>query len=369
MPVISLGQRPDLTPDRLEQLFAARFDGYAGITVHRSAKKKRHFLVRKNPFVCVSVFLDQAANEAKVSLQGCAESLISDLAVYAAFFVLVVAVSYFLFPVVLIPGGAGLLLGGGLISFLIRKGLTDDVKFFINVESDELTGRRPIKVPETMAASAPRPDVLSERALQDVGQAPRAVVSTTLIETSSTANCRGCGRPLAPLHKRCPVCGKLRSVNEASSPSINPVSERPSMEASVSQASSHRLYENDATHYLPLPRDPAQLILLGSSGPSTYDLGISTLIGRRREENDIALGDPGVSRRHGVVVFDGTAYSYQDTGSLNGSWLIRGGVRERINQPMVLQEGDQLMLGTSRLAFRAPARGTAQSQVARGGVP
>ena len=62
--------------------------------------------------------------------------------------------------------------------------------------------------------------------------------------------------------------------------------------------------------------------------------------------NDIVLNDPGISRRHAVIVREGEEYRVQDAGSLNGTYVNR----ERIEEAH-LQHGDILQVGKYKLHF------------------
>jgi pSer/pThr/pTyr-binding forkhead associated (FHA) protein len=70
-----------------------------------------------------------------------------------------------------------------------------------------------------------------------------------------------------------------------------------------------------------------------------------TTIGRH-PDSDIFLDDVTVSRRHAEVHHDGAAFTVNDVGSLNGTYLNR----ERIEQAD-LHSGDELQVGKFRLVF------------------
>ena len=70
-----------------------------------------------------------------------------------------------------------------------------------------------------------------------------------------------------------------------------------------------------------------------------------TTIGRH-PDSDIFLDDVTVSRRHAEVHHDGAAFTVNDVGSLNGTYLNR----ERIEQAD-LHSGDELQIGKFRLVF------------------
>ncbi len=63
---------------------------------------------------------------------------------------------------------------------------------------------------------------------------------------------------------------------------------------------------------------------------------------------DIPLGDPQVSRRHAEVRRHGDGFVVVDLGSTNGTKVNGAGVRER-----ELSDGDEIMVGATRLRFEA----------------
>lgn len=71
----------------------------------------------------------------------------------------------------------------------------------------------------------------------------------------------------------------------------------------------------------------------------------SVLIGRSTD-CDVALFDPGVSRRHCRIFLDGDAYAVEDQGSANGSLINGSPVKTQ-----VLEDGDKLTLGPVTFIF------------------
>ena len=68
----------------------------------------------------------------------------------------------------------------------------------------------------------------------------------------------------------------------------------------------------------------------------------------RLPECDIVLSDPNVSRRHAEVRRRGNDFIVVDLGSTNGTRVNGAGVRER-----QLVDGDEIMLGSTRIRFEA----------------
>jgi len=83
----------------------------------------------------------------------------------------------------------------------------------------------------------------------------------------------------------------------------------------------------------------------GRAGESFRPSGERTRIGRS-PDCEIFLDDVTVSRNHAVLVQSGGAFTVEDQGSLNGTFVNR----KRIdNAP--LREGDELQIGKYRMTF------------------
>ena len=67
----------------------------------------------------------------------------------------------------------------------------------------------------------------------------------------------------------------------------------------------------------------------------------------RHPDSEISLDDITVSRRHAEVERTDNGYVVRDAGSLNGTYLNA----ERIDNEVVLHQGDELQVGTFRLVF------------------
>ena len=75
-------------------------------------------------------------------------------------------------------------------------------------------------------------------------------------------------------------------------------------------------------------------------------IGLRATLGRGTD-NDIVISDPGTSRHHAEVVFNGDDWSVRDNNSTNGTFLNGEPVTQHI-----LSNGDVVELGTTRLEFR-----------------
>ena len=85
----------------------------------------------------------------------------------------------------------------------------------------------------------------------------------------------------------------------------------------------------------------------GRAGETFRPAGERTRIGRS-PECEIFLDDVTVSRNHAVLIGRDGAYSVEDQGSLNGTFVNR----RRIDTA-VLQGGDELQIGKYRMTFIA----------------
>lgn len=91
--------------------------------------------------------------------------------------------------------------------------------------------------------------------------------------------------------------------------------------------------------------------LMVRSGPQAGErfslAGDVTRLGRH-PDSDISLDDISVSRRHAEIRHDGDEYVLRDVGSLNGTY-----VNQRRVDSVVLQQGDEILIGRFRLLFLA----------------
>jgi pSer/pThr/pTyr-binding forkhead associated (FHA) protein len=73
-----------------------------------------------------------------------------------------------------------------------------------------------------------------------------------------------------------------------------------------------------------------------------------------RDDCDVVLSDPEVSRRHALVAEGPRGFTIEDLGSTNGTW-VNG---ERIDRPELLRAGDEVRFGNTvwhvRSAVAAP---------------
>jgi hypothetical protein len=93
----------------------------------------------------------------------------------------------------------------------------------------------------------------------------------------------------------------------------------------------------------------ASLVLVEDGREGTaYELGAGTVTIGRLPECDIVVADPGASRRHAQVRFDGERYVVSDMGSTNGTLVNDVEASER-----ALEDGDRVTIGSTVLEFRS----------------
>src|SRR5579859_110089 len=91
-----------------------------------------------------------------------------------------------------------------------------------------------------------------------------------------------------------------------------------------------------------------RLILKGAAGDVTeYPLGENNVLGRSTTAS-VRLADREVSRKHSQIDKEGDEYVLRDLGSSNGTFLNG----KRIFGSSKLNDGDEVVIGTSRMEFR-----------------
>lgn len=102
----------------------------------------------------------------------------------------------------------------------------------------------------------------------------------------------------------------------------------------------------------PVDRSAAVATLMVRSGPQAgerYPLGSTRTRLGRHPECDVSLDDISVSRRHAEIERTSDEFVLRDVGSLNGTY-----VNQRRVDSVVLQQGDEILIGRFRLLFLAP---------------
>ena len=92
----------------------------------------------------------------------------------------------------------------------------------------------------------------------------------------------------------------------------------------------------------------ALMVRSGPQAGTRFSLeGSVTRLGRH-PDSDISLDDISVSRRHAEIRRDSDEYVVRDVGSLNGTY-----VNQKRVDSVVLQQGDEILIGRFRLLFVA----------------
>lgn len=106
--------------------------------------------------------------------------------------------------------------------------------------------------------------------------------------------------------------------------------------------------EDDLAAYLDeLPPGTGLLVVRhGPNAGSSYRLEGDRTSAGRHPDSEIFLDDITVSRRHAVIERRADGYHLLDAGSLNGTYVNRERVDERL-----LHHGDELQIGRFRLSF------------------
>ncbi|MGZ4125362.1 MAG: FhaA domain-containing protein [Actinomycetota bacterium] len=93
----------------------------------------------------------------------------------------------------------------------------------------------------------------------------------------------------------------------------------------------------------------ASLTVLDDGHPGKrYRLGRASVTIGRLPECDIVVSDPGASRQHAQIRFDGERFVLNDLGSTNGTLVNDETADER-----ALEDGDRITIGSTVLEFRA----------------
>ena len=196
--------------------------------------------------------------------------------------------------------------------------------------------------------------------------------------------CPICYRDVPPVNGRCPSCGAARNDSPRASlgadddeptgyarpkgpvPGTAPALHRPTPGRLAAAIPFGAIEESTPTPpsraTMPQPANsPAnsapRLILKGLAGELTdYPLGDNNVLGRSTTAS-VRLADREVSRKHSQIDKEGDDYVLRDLGSSNGTFLNG----KRIFAPTKLKEGDEVVIGTSKMEFKL-GRGSGKSK-------
>jgi Tol biopolymer transport system component len=141
------------------------------------------------------------------------------------------------------------------------------------------------------------------------------------------SKCTACGAELQAGNRFCGNCGELVPSQEVGVP------QSPASDAGGTIIDSH------LTGYL--------VVESGAAQGQLFQLRDGFRIGRT-SDNDMVLAEPRISGSHASIHREEAAYILRDLGSTNGTFL--NGVQ--LIQPQELKEGDEIQIGSFRLAFK-----------------
>jgi adenylate cyclase len=160
--------------------------------------------------------------------------------------------------------------------------------------------------------------------------------------------CPLCYRDLETVAGRCPNCGAARTEPPRAQQHV--VAGMP-----VKRAQGSIFEEKTPRPGAPAAPQPVppRLILKGLTGDSTeYPLGENNVLGRSTTAS-VRLADREVSRKHSQIDKEGGDFVLRDLGSSNGTFLNG----KRIYGPTKLKDGDEVLIGTSKMELRLTAGG------------
>ena len=125
-----------------------------------------------------------------------------------------------------------------------------------------------------------------------------------------------------------------------------------------SSCGTHLVATDESTLSIPaVVADPAGLpsgdggallhVARGPNAGSTYAIGTTAIAVGRHPESDVFLDDITVSRRHALFERGPEGISVRDVGSLNGTYVNRDRIDERL-----LHDGDEIQIGRYVLVLR-----------------
>ena len=177
--------------------------------------------------------------------------------------------------------------------------------------------------------------------------------------------CTKCGHDNPTGSNFCGQCGSALSVPAAGATAVGsaPRTEQPDRPASgdttrtipavTEDRDADPLSADEEAAVGALPTGSALLIVQrGANAGSRFLLNTDRSSVGRHPDSDIFLDDISVSRRHAEFLRTRQGVVVRDAGSLNGTYVNRDLVDERL-----LQHGDEVQIGKFRLVFYGSAQG------------
>jgi hypothetical protein len=95
---------------------------------------------------------------------------------------------------------------------------------------------------------------------------------------------------------------------------------------------------------------PRLIVQAGPNAGHEFVLVKDVVLLGRNDQCYIVIADPLVSRRHSQITCDGPYCTIEDLGSTNGTFVND----QRLDQPRILRDGDQIRVADSLLVFNDP---------------
>ena len=168
--------------------------------------------------------------------------------------------------------------------------------------------------------------------------------------------CTNCGHDNPEGSNFCGQCGtSLSTVTAPVDRESASDTTRTMPAATMDERDPESLTPEDEAAVNALPQGSALLVVRrGSNAGSRYLLNTDVVTAGRHQDSDIFLDDISVSRRHAVFNRSPEGTTVQDLGSLNGTYVNRELVEEKL-----LAQGDEVQIGKFRLVFFTGGQETA----------
>lgn len=144
----------------------------------------------------------------------------------------------------------------------------------------------------------------------------------------------------------CPSCSNRVSGDATTCPSCGASTVDPDRTQVLSRVGREPVFGDGSTAVR--TGTAALMVRSGPQAGERFSLQDTTTRLGRHPDSDISLDDISVSRRHAEIRRDTDEYVLRDVGSLNGTY-----VNQRRVDSVVLQQGDEILIGRFRLLFIA----------------
>jgi hypothetical protein len=150
-------------------------------------------------------------------------------------------------------------------------------------------------------------------------------------------------------HVHCPECGfqNPESSNYCSKCGALLIRDEPGGSTTMT-FTPEEISDEDGAPLVDLTIEGTALVVRAGGGRAgeTFPLEAARVGIGRSPDCEVFLDDVTVSRQHAVVVREGDAYSIEDNGSLNGTYVNR----RRVDRAR-LDDGDEVQIGKYRMTF------------------